>query len=323
MKYWWVNQNQTFRQETSGGYLWSPKRNRNGAKNQFYENMRAVTPGDLVFSFRDAKIAALGIAISNCYDAPKPDEFGTRGENWDDVGWKVDVVYKDMASAIRPKDRIDRIRPLLPEKYSPLQQSGDGLQSVYLAEINVELATLLRDWLNGAGNDLTLTAVTPDDNCRTSMLDKVEERIETQIRGSSEIGSTEKEQLVKARRGQGRFRDNVCQLEQRCRVSGVGDSRFLIASHIKPWRSATNQERLDGENGLLLSPNIDRLFDRGFISFSDDGALLLSDAIDRDTLNRLGTPTSGTFNSGPFTEKQRHYLTFHRREIFLKVGSDG
>ena len=48
MRYWWVNQNQTFRQEIAGGYLWSPKRNANGARNPFYESMREVSPGDLV-----------------------------------------------------------------------------------------------------------------------------------------------------------------------------------------------------------------------------------------------------------------------------------
>ena len=61
MRHWWVNQNQTFRQEIEGGYLWSPKRNKNGHRNPFYEFMREVSPGDIVFSFCDTRIAALGI----------------------------------------------------------------------------------------------------------------------------------------------------------------------------------------------------------------------------------------------------------------------
>jgi hypothetical protein len=89
MRYWWVSQNQTYTAEVTGGYLWSPKRNRNGARNQFYENMREVAPGDLVFSFRDTKIAAIGVSQSYCYDAPKPVEFGLRGSNWSDAGWRV------------------------------------------------------------------------------------------------------------------------------------------------------------------------------------------------------------------------------------------
>ena len=79
MRYWWVNQNQTYRHELGGGYLWSPKRNANGARNPFYESMREVAPGDLVFSFVDTRIAAIGIAESYCYESPKPEEFGGAG----------------------------------------------------------------------------------------------------------------------------------------------------------------------------------------------------------------------------------------------------
>jgi hypothetical protein len=83
MRYWWVNQNQTFRQEIEGGYLWSPKRNKNGHRNPFYEFMREVSPGDIVFSFCDTRIAALGIVSGYCRESPKPEEFGTAGMNWD------------------------------------------------------------------------------------------------------------------------------------------------------------------------------------------------------------------------------------------------
>jgi len=57
MRYWWVNQNQTYRAEVRGGFMWSPKHNANGARNQFYENMRAVSPRDVVFSFREKELA--------------------------------------------------------------------------------------------------------------------------------------------------------------------------------------------------------------------------------------------------------------------------
>jgi len=322
MRYWWVNQNQTYKQERAGGYLWSPKRNRNGARNQSYENMREVAPGDLVFSFRNTRIVAIGVAASNCYEAPKPREFDSRRQNWDQIGWKVDVAYIDMASPVRPKDHIEQIRPLLPEKYSPLQQSGDGLQSVYLAKITPGFAKLLQDLLASAGSDLKLPAVKPNDTRRDAMLGEVEKQIESEIQGAADIESTVRQQLVMARRGQGKFRENVANFEDQCRVTGISDERFLIASHIKPWRSSTNQERLDGENGLLLSPNVDHLFDRGFISFQDMGILLVSPAVDLETVHRLGIPT-GKHNSGPFTRNQKQYLAYHRREVFLEAGRDG
>ena len=134
MRYWWVNQNQTYRHEVQGSYLWSPKRNANGARNPFYESMREVAPGDLIFSFMDTRILAVGIAQSYCWESPKPLEFGTAGQNWENIGWKVKVSFTELANKVRPKDHIDILRPLLPEKYSPLQPNGNGLQSVYLTE---------------------------------------------------------------------------------------------------------------------------------------------------------------------------------------------
>jgi hypothetical protein len=61
MRYWWVNQNQTYRAEVRGSFMWSPKLNANGARNQFYENMREVSPGDVVFSFCDTRLKAIGV----------------------------------------------------------------------------------------------------------------------------------------------------------------------------------------------------------------------------------------------------------------------
>jgi putative restriction endonuclease len=91
MRFWWVNQNQTYRHEVAGGYLWSPKRKKGGRLNPFYESMREVAPGDLVFSFADTRIRAFGLARSHAFEAPKPLEFGSAGRNWDEIGWRVEV----------------------------------------------------------------------------------------------------------------------------------------------------------------------------------------------------------------------------------------
>jgi putative restriction endonuclease len=147
VRFWWVNQNQTFRHEVSGGYLWSPKRNANGAKNHFYETMREVSPGDIIFSFFDTRIAAIGIAQSYCWESPKPTEFGNAGQNWEDIGWKVRVQFTTLLHRIRPKDHIQILRPLLPARYAPLQLNGNGIQSVYLTQVSEDFGELLMlDW---------------------------------------------------------------------------------------------------------------------------------------------------------------------------------
>ena len=124
-----------------------------------------------------------------------------------------------------------------------------------------------------------------------------------------------KEQLVKARRGQGLFKINVRRTEKACRVTGVTDPRNLRASHIKPWKDCSDQERLSGYNGLMLAPHVDHLFDRGFISFSDDGDLIIAASLDRTILASWGIPE--VLNVGSLS-KQAQFLAYHRAFVLKK-----
>jgi len=87
----------------------------------------------------------------------------------------------------------------------------------------------------------------------------------------------------------------------------------------KPWRDSTNAERLDGQNGLLLTPSIDHLFDRGFISFKEDGRLLVSPVAHKASLERMGVVTGREFEAGRFTSEQGRFLEYHRDEVFLSA----
>jgi hypothetical protein len=317
MRYWWVNQNQTFKHEFQGGYLWSPKRNANGARNPFYESMREVAPGDLIFSFMDTRIVAIGIAQSYCWESPKPEEFGNAGQNWEDVGWRVRVVFAELGRKVRPKDHIDALRAFLPTKYSPLQPNGNGLQSVYLTEVPLPLAEVLEGLIGQEVEAIKIaaSAVSPlpaDD------LEMWETRLERHVEDDVSIPETDRTAIVRARRGQGLFRDRVARIERYCRITGVENPAHLVASHCKPWRDATNEERLDGENGLLLTPSIDHLFDRGFIGFEDGGRLIISPVAHKPSLQRMGIEISAAVNVGSFTSGQKRFLEFHRNSVLLQ-----
>ncbi len=93
----------------------------------------------------------------------------------------------------------------------------------------------------------------------------------------------------------------------------------LIASHIKPWSVADNKERLDGENGLLLTPSVDHLFNDGFISFRNNGSLIISPVAHTVSLARMGIPLDESFNVGTFSGRQDEYLEYHRDSILLKA----
>ncbi|RKG69785.1 HNH endonuclease [Corallococcus sp. CA054B] len=124
----------------------------------------------------------------------------------------------------------------------------------------------------------------------------------------SDISATEKARLIKARHGQGIFRKRVFRVESACRLTGITDERFLVASHIKPWAISNNDERLDGHNGLLLAPHVDRLFDRGFITFNQEGGVIVSlDA--KEVWQQWGLLLAMPV---PLSARQEEYMRYHR-----------
>ena len=129
-------------------------------------------------------------------------------------------------------------------------------------------------------------------------------------------GSLERERLVMARRGQGVFRHNVEQIEKSCRVTGLRDLQHLRASHIKPWKDSDDDEKIDGHNGLMLSPHVDHLFDRGWILFEDNGMLVPSPKLDVLVLQSWRIEPDR--KPRPFLASQIEYLEYHREIIFQR-----
>lgn len=321
MHYWWVNQKQTYRHEVPGGYLWSPKRKANGHTNPFYEFMREVAPGDVVFSFAEARIKAIGVAVSHGYESPKPSEFGARGANWGVIGWRVDVRFRELAHAIRPSDYMDRLGPLLPRRYAPLRTNGRGLQSVYLTALAPDFAMALADLIGQEAHAAIRGNRIADEGLIVpgrGLVEWEEHEIE-RVNADQTLSETTRKAVVQARRGQGIFKQRVMQIETRCRLTGVDRPEFLRASHCKPWRDANNTERLDGENGLLLTPDADHLFDRGFLTFEDRGDVVISPVAHVPSLVRMGLDPGRLANGAGFSQGQRDYLAFHRANVFLKA----
>lgn len=271
MRYWWVNHKQTFDHEVGKGYVWCPKRKKNGTRNHFYETLREVQKGDMVFSFANAHLQAVGVAKLPCYSCPRPDEFGKVGEAWDLLGWRVDVNFERFRIPLRIKNVAHKIAHLLPMRHSPIQSNGHGNQGAYLAEISYELAISLLEMadpmLLGMINKSLFVQEHDSPTADPVVLIEWEDMEQSKILENFQISETTRKALVHARIGQGKFKENVARYERECRLTNVGNPTHLIASHIKPWRESDNKERLDGGNGLLLTPSIDHLFDRGFISF--------------------------------------------------------
>ena len=303
VRYWWVSQNQTYTHEVGGGYMWAPKTNKRGGNLTSYDNMTEINAGDLIFSFAGKQIRAVGVALGPAYTAQKPRVFEKAGEAWNDDGWKIDVVDESTLNPSLPSQHMSLLAPLLPVKNSPLRLDGQGNQ-VYLCEISELLANAI----------LALTS-TPVPDVPVLTLDQLAfDEAEQEIITMTTITETVKATLVQARRGQGLFRSRVQTIEKQCRVTGVKAEKFLIASHIKPWSKSETDERLDGNNGLFLSPHIDKLFDSGFVSFTQKGAMLVSPLMDPDVLAKWSIDSK--MNVGKFNNDQAYFLEHHNQNTF-------
>lgn len=135
---------------------------------------------------------------------------------------------------------------------------------------------------------------------------------------ASQISETEKESIIKARIGQGQYRKRLLnKYDNRCVVTGIDNRKVLMASHIKPWSVCLNHERLDTENGLILSANLDRLFDSGLITFDKNGRLFISSFVGKENQKRLSITEKMCVDLKP-SIKLLEYMQYHQDILFVR-----
>ncbi|MCH5264790.1 MAG: HNH endonuclease [Lachnospiraceae bacterium] len=147
-----------------------------------------------------------------------------------------------------------------------------------------------------------------------------EEQLEDEqiIKENEELSEAEKETLILARRGQGKFRANVLNRNKCCPFTKISNPHLLIASHIKPWKDSNNKEKVDGNNGFAFTPTFDRLFDQGYISFNNDKTLLISETLSKECRDALHIRNGQVIEGLIISDKCKEYLEFHRSKRFRK-----
>ncbi|MEE1073085.1 MAG: HNH endonuclease signature motif containing protein [Cellulosilyticum sp.] len=138
-------------------------------------------------------------------------------------------------------------------------------------------------------------------------------QIENDVIFNTDLNNTEKTAIIKSRIGHGTLKQRLLKKECACKICGLSDERFLIASHIKPWAQSNNQERLDLDNVLLLCPHHDAVFDKGYIAFNEEGELLVSDELSLETRALLNL-TKG--HKIKLRTDNKKYIEWHRENIF-------
>lgn len=150
-----------------------------------------------------------------------------------------------------------------------------------------------------------------DDSNITALIEKESKSIEN----NKSIGEKKKEQVINARKWQWKYRQLLLEECPFCPITKIWDDRLLIASHIKPWAKSDIDEKIDPKNGFMLTPTYDLLFDKGFISFTNDKKIIISPWLSKNTCWKLNISSNMKYDMLPI-EWREYYLDYHRKEIF-------
>ncbi|MFF2909748.1 HNH endonuclease [Paenibacillus sp. NPDC057934] len=296
MNYFIVFQNASYDEERSGGFLWAPTKNNDDRTFHYWTTMTNVKKDDLVFNSVGGYLLDIITVLEDCNEQEKPVGLDKK-ELWRNHGWYVKGEYNRVENPIKFSDYSEEIRNLQAPKYAPFNIKGGGNQG-YLYQISQEFANFLLELLG---------YIRPDEEAFI---------IDIETRLPSGLDPTEKEQIVKTRVGQGLFKTKLLKFGCKCRICNISNPNFLIASHTKPWRVSSNKERLDPYNGFLLCPAHDALFDKGYISFEDNGAILISDNLNEQEKIFLNVNEHMIID---VIDEHAKYLTYHREMVFKQL----
>ncbi|MCQ2240007.1 HNH endonuclease [Treponema sp.] len=196
------------------------------------------------------------------------------------------------------------------------------LEEMEIAELEVAIFLILQDDAflkkDSTGNKMYSNALKQYQAFVKSTKENNAKSLEDSVKKDSSLKPTEKEMIIKARIGQGDFRKSLIEkYAGKCIITGINDKRLLVASHIKPWSVSNNQERIDVENGFLLSPLYDKMFDLGLMTFTDEGQIKLSSTIKQNNRFIINIDTEKSYDLH-ISSKLKSNLDYHRDVIFLR-----
>jgi hypothetical protein len=257
--------------------------------------MELVRPGDLIFSGVDNAVRAVSQPSQAAYSSSRPDP--RDADHWNEDGWRLDVAYTDLANPLHYNAWVPSVLNEMPVRHSAFTSTGRPNQG-YLFHLPNSVGEYLLTLARADGLDLAEAA--------------------SGAAPPPSGGQTEREAIARARIGQGKFRDDLMtRWKSKCAVTGLSRTELLRASHIKPWSSSNNQERLDPSNGLLLSIAYDAAFDGGLITFDDKGRVQLAEDFLPHDARLAGIDLDATISD--FTTDICGYLAEHRDLVKARV----
>jgi len=296
--FYWVNIGTSYKEVAQYKFLWAPENTVNQKGQVIVEAGWKAVPfvkkSDVLFCNYKGSLIHVAVAKDDAYSAPRPENRSF--DQWKNEGYKIDVELHTLKIPIDNTDFIDDFIPQFNEHCNPkLFAKNKTVSQKYMVKLPASAGAFL---LGFVGDE----ALQIQDSL---LINKVDDNKNKIPEGS------ERETISKARVGQGKFRQEVLKVwNEKCALTGVGVREILVASHIIPWQLSNNKQKVDKYNGLALSPDVDKLFDKGFISFDDNGSMLVKSSLPDETLNQLGIKTSKRIEG--LKEQHLVYLRKHR-----------
>lgn len=293
MEFYWVNIKSSYKEVEEQHFLWAPSYYTAPKKQAGWRHVPNVKRGDVVFCYHHGYVSSVAVARCDAYEANAPASRGYK--SWKGNGYRVDVELVELMEPIR----IEAAKEALYERFNHVCEPAlftkkQKICQAYLIRLPQGAAACLSEL---AGSDF-LAVVGKSQAQSSTSGDDVEE--------------TTRKAMAKLRKGQAKFRKHVLALwENTCPLTDINIPELLVASHIVPWALATNIEKLDQYNGIPLTPTADKLFDKGLISFEDNGSILLSNSLSLGEFKQLGLDIKRRVSG--LQPQHMRYLSRHRQ----------
>jgi HNH endonuclease len=282
--------------------IYTPGKSLVAGEDSHHRLMLDPVPGDVVVHIRAAGVKGQFIGLSTVADKPQLIRYRKRGKssNVYYILLKDDVNFDVPLQPFKDKFGKQILKFTSSEAHYPFAKDLSLVQRGYLKKATPGLVRLFISAL--ANKPLLSESSYPPSDPESDI---------AEINSRKNIPKTTKKLLIAARLGQGGFRSSLDKpWGDRCAIRGFSTREFLRASHIKKWSESTDKERLDPNNGLLLSAHLDALFDKGLISFDENGKMLVAKGV--SSAERRALLRSGKLRRKPWEELNR-YLSVHRQ----------
>ncbi|ANU10966.1 hypothetical protein A1A1_08079 [Planococcus antarcticus DSM 14505] len=301
-----VMQGETYQGEQSAGVLWTPQIDKSGMVPHSWYRMQELKKGDIVFHYVKGFLVAISHVREDCRNGTKPKNTDEQQDGTEDA-FIARAVYRELENPLSVKEFFREIEPLLPVKYAAFQEDASG-NSGYLYPCNEELAMKFLELISSL-------------NIFTLEVEQLELSMEVVKKTEHDpllslIAEAELEIKTKMRRGKEQFRESLLPLwNGECPLCGIAIVDVLKATHAKPWKDSSAEDRLDPFNGVLLCANHSALYSAGFIAFTGGGRLHVSSQIPEEDYSIYRLKKGVKI---PVSPEHAPYLRWHKRIVFAE-----